>query len=210
MTRIYRYILDSDTGMAPCPQNGLISLGVCKPQIRKHARKGDWVAGFMPGSEHRSELVWAGKVSETLTQDGYRKRLPDRRDAIYGRDKSGEYQKHLCGYHCDLAQQKRDRDNPVLLFDQASARYFGRAPEHLPDNLIHLAAKGRPIRVNFRIDGDLAIWEDWLHHLPSKHREPRDVLILCSGCEHCSNAQEAGPSCGCNPRSKKRPGKNGG
>ena len=46
MTRIYRYILTHNTGMAPCPENGMITLGTCKPVIRRVARAGDWVLGF--------------------------------------------------------------------------------------------------------------------------------------------------------------------
>lgn len=204
MTRIYRYILASDTGMAPCPQDAMISRGLCKPQIRNGAKQGDWVAGFMPGSDHRGELVWAGRITVKLGHDQYRKLFPNRRDAIYSRAESGEYRKHLLGYHCDEEQQNRDSNNPVLLFDPASARYFGREPEALPEHLMHLAAEGRPARVNFRQDGDLAHWEDWLSELSNSLAEPRDPLILCSGCAHCSHDTDVRPTRDCSPR-KARP-----
>jgi Nucleotide modification associated domain 2 len=46
--RIWRYVLAHDSGMAPCPQDSKLTLSCCKPTIRKNARVGDWVIGFMP------------------------------------------------------------------------------------------------------------------------------------------------------------------
>lgn len=149
MTRIYRYILDSDGGMAPCAQNGLISLGTCKPTIRRTAKRGDWVAGFMPGTARRGQLVWAGLVTSKLSHEEYRRRFPRRRDAVYGLDESGRYESHLRGYHCSPTQQERDSSNPVLLFADNESRYMGGRSEILPDELMHLAASGRAHRVNF-------------------------------------------------------------
>lgn len=196
MTRIYRYILETDGGMAPCAQNGLISLGTCKPAIRRTAKIGDWVAGFMPGTMRRGQLVWAGKVSEKLTHDEYRKRFSGRRDAVYGLARNGKYRSDLPGYHCDPTQQERDSANPVLLFDQTHSRYVGCEPEAMPDDLMHLAAAGIGHRVNFRRDGDLELWEDWLSQLSSSHGEPRDTSSLCGGCIHCSGNGKPGQACG--------------
>jgi hypothetical protein len=41
MIRIFRYILKNDSGMAPCIDNGLVSLATCKPKIRASAQHGD-------------------------------------------------------------------------------------------------------------------------------------------------------------------------
>jgi hypothetical protein len=209
VTQIYRYVLTVDGGMAPCSQDGLISLGTCKPMIRKRARENDWVAGFMPGTrngENRGRLVWVGQISEKLTQDEYRKRYPHRRDAIYGLDANGEYCKYLDRYHCDPAQQRRDHANPVLLFDQARTRYFGGEPEVLQERLMHLAPQGRAYRVNFRRDGDLHDWEEFISKLPVEHGEPRDELVLCPGCRYCSSARQPPKSCGA-PKAIKRMGR---
>jgi hypothetical protein len=62
MTRILRYILQHDTGMAPCVDNGLVSLATCKPKIRAGARSGEWVIGFRPSPAPRGLMVWAGRV----------------------------------------------------------------------------------------------------------------------------------------------------
>ena len=116
MSRIFRYILESDGGMAPCPQEGAVTLGTCKPGIRKSATIGDWVAGFMPGSLNRGDMVWAGQVAEKLSHDEYRQRYPKRRDAIYALRDDGIYCSYLPGYHCDPTDQSRDYSSPVLDF----------------------------------------------------------------------------------------------
>lgn len=66
ISRAYRYILIHNSGMAPCPDGGLISLATCKPVICRVARSGDWVLGFRPGSLERGLMLWAGKVAETM------------------------------------------------------------------------------------------------------------------------------------------------
>jgi hypothetical protein len=40
--RVYFYKLVVDDGGAPCVQNGLLSLAICKPQIRKTASVAAW------------------------------------------------------------------------------------------------------------------------------------------------------------------------
>jgi hypothetical protein len=92
MTRIWRYVLKWDNGMAPCVQDGMLSLTVCKPRIRLHAERDDWVIGFLPkdiarhrGGEGADYIAWAGQVDEILSLGDYQLRHPNRRDAIYCR-----------------------------------------------------------------------------------------------------------------------------
>ena len=47
---LYSYVITRDYGFAPNPFWNICTLATCKPQIREHALKGDWVAGF--GSAH--------------------------------------------------------------------------------------------------------------------------------------------------------------
>lgn len=189
MTRIYRYILDTDCGMAPCFDDGLISLATCKPGIRKHAQEGDWVAGFWPGSNHRGLLVWAGRVMRSMSTGAYRRSHSKRSDAVYEQRGDDTFVRLKRGYHCDPKQMERDVGNPVLLFERAGSWYFGASPRELPDGLTHLAAEGRGYRVNFRQNGDLERWIDWLcERQPGVHGKPRDELILCPGCVHCSDS----------------------
>ena len=64
MTRILRYILQHDSGMAPCIDSGLVSLATCKPKIRASAKRGEWVIGFRPSPAPRGLVVWAGLLGK--------------------------------------------------------------------------------------------------------------------------------------------------
>ena len=46
MPKTYYYKLTIDNGGAPCVQDHLLSLAICKPTIRRCAQPGDWVVGF--------------------------------------------------------------------------------------------------------------------------------------------------------------------
>lgn len=46
MGRLFSYKIASDSGFAPCPFGGFISLATCKPKIRQYKNIGDWIAGF--------------------------------------------------------------------------------------------------------------------------------------------------------------------
>lgn len=205
MTRIYRYILDTDGGMAPCIDQGIVSLATCKPVVRRMAGKGDWVAGFMPGSDHRGELAWAGRV-ETILNHGeyYRRSAGMRSDAVYQYMADGNYEKQKVGYHCDPKQQHRDHENSVLLFDREASWYFGSTPVALPDYLGHLSPAGQGYHVNFRRAGDLEQWEDWLWFTkPGIHGTPRNALVLCTGCRFCDDEQIDPPKCGKTQKGKR-------
>lgn len=44
--RLFAYKMTHDTGFAPNPFWGFLTLATCKPEIRKSKRPGDWIAGF--------------------------------------------------------------------------------------------------------------------------------------------------------------------
>ena len=44
--RLFAYKMTHDTGFAPNPFWGYLTLATCKPKIREHKRPGDWIAGF--------------------------------------------------------------------------------------------------------------------------------------------------------------------
>ena len=43
---LYNYVVREDIGFAPNVQNGLCSLGLSKPRIRRAAKIGDWLRDF--------------------------------------------------------------------------------------------------------------------------------------------------------------------
>ena len=106
MTKLYSYVVARDYGFAPNPFYGTCTLATCKPEIRKHAKVGDWIIGT--GSSQQSKdgyLVYVMFVSEILTFNEYwerarfRQKRPNLRgskkqafgDNIYFKDTRGKW-----------------------------------------------------------------------------------------------------------------------
>jgi len=86
MGRIYFYKLTNDSGAAPCVQDGLLSLAICKPMIRSTARQGDLIFGFAANSlSQDNRLIYIARVTEKVSEGDYykRRRFADRGDCIY-------------------------------------------------------------------------------------------------------------------------------
>lgn len=162
MTRIYRYILTHDSGMIPCPDDGMITLATCKPVIRRMARPGDWVVGFRPGSLVRGLVPWAGKVEQVVNHGDYQRTHPARSDAVYRLAENEQFERLAPDYHASQAELERDTGGPVLLFDPGWSFYFNGRPEPLPDDLFHLAAAGRGHRVTEATPDMRERFEAWL------------------------------------------------
>lgn len=82
--RIYFYKMTHDTGAAPCVENSLLTLAICKPCIRSSAVPGDIIFGF--GSRRFGErLIYIAVVTEKLAEAEYYKQseYAVRPDCIY-------------------------------------------------------------------------------------------------------------------------------
>lgn len=72
MPGLYIYVVRHDGGHAPNPFHGFCTLATCKPQIRKKAQIGDYIAGISPKQRGRNRrLVYAMRVEEIMTFDEY-------------------------------------------------------------------------------------------------------------------------------------------
>jgi Nucleotide modification associated domain 2 len=74
--RLFSYKMTHDTGFAPNPFHGLLTLANCKPCIRKYKIKDDWIAGFtsqeLNGDNVGEEkLVYLMKVIDKITYNEY-------------------------------------------------------------------------------------------------------------------------------------------
>jgi hypothetical protein len=162
MSRIYRYKLVTDSGMAPCPDDGMVSLATCKPGIRAGAGEGDWVIGFYPQPERPGVVAWAGRVVRSIPVGDYEREFRGRPDAVYRQNPDGSFKRLRPDYHPGLAQYRRDTLSPVLIFDRAASWYFGDNPRILPTQLMHLAATARNYQVNGTNVDDADLLETWL------------------------------------------------
>jgi hypothetical protein len=77
---LFTYTILIDDGAAPNPFRGMCSLAICKPGIRRTARKGDWIAGLgsrtAPSGDLTGRLVYAMRVEAVLSLEEYDRRAP--------------------------------------------------------------------------------------------------------------------------------------
>jgi hypothetical protein len=62
---IYVYKMVADNGGAPCVFRNLLSLAICKPKIRKSAKKGALIFGF-GGKDYQERLIYIAHVTSKL------------------------------------------------------------------------------------------------------------------------------------------------
>jgi len=187
--RLFSYVLRYDNGFAPNPYGRYCTLATCKPQIRRHAHRGDWVVGV--GSKNNvgnGKVIYAMLVSEVLSIEEYNAdsrfhyKKPDLEgkpiqrcgDNIYYKEKSGRWRQrpslHGPGdMNHDLGGQN------VLI-----ARHFfylGADAEPIPARYMALVCRGRGHRCKFPdelVEGFVA----WLFAtLPAgQHGDPSNAL----------------------------------
>ena len=127
---IYIYKLVADTGGAPCLTDRLLSLAICKPNIRKTASVGSLIFGF-GGRKYGERLIYIARITDKPAAGDYYRdpRYASRADCIY-RDVNGRaVLKSNARYHAITDQRRKDvglhfERAFVLLSDDF--RYFGR------------------------------------------------------------------------------------
>lgn len=138
MPKYYFYKMTVDNRGAPCVQSRLLSLAICKPEIRRCAQAGDWIFGFganyfqtdghsFPGNP----LVFAARVTGKADGAAYytNPAYSERRDCIYEL-RAGRFARRVDAlYHDrpgdlphDLGEYPHYPKSTVLLSDDF--RYF--------------------------------------------------------------------------------------
>lgn len=153
--RVFSYVVKSDTGFAPNPYGGFLTLATCKPHIRTTAREGDWLLGtssVVSGDARR--IVYAAHIEEVvpLEEYGRRKRFAIKiprvsgekwqrhGDNIYFRDAEGAWQQRRNVHH--FRQHKEHDLSGKSALICPSFWYFGSNGPLLPESLIALLKKG--------------------------------------------------------------------
>lgn len=93
---LYCYKMTHDTGFAPNPYHGVLTLATCKPKIRKNAQKEYWISGWTSNkvqgkndefrfTDATQALIYLAKVSDNPKIKDYwkeykKKRQPDQFD----------------------------------------------------------------------------------------------------------------------------------
>lgn len=171
MRRMFRYIIVTDAGDAPCSDGGLLTLATCKPAIRRSAKPGDWVVAIRSKArnvapEDRGRLVWAGRVERSVGWDDYSRQHPGRLDAVYSPDGRGGFVSSRPEYHPSPDARARDLGGPVLVFEPCETWYFGVEAEALPDDLSDLSTSGQGHRIGHALDR-IDAFATWIRQWPS-------------------------------------------
>lgn len=177
--RVFSYVVVHDTGFAPNPFHGLLTLACCKPKIRRNARVGDIVVGL---SSRCERIVYAAQVDEVIgfeefwADPRYRARRPrmdsnrivDRTgDNIY-EPVSGDYrQLHSAHSHSDGTENPGNKQTDlgghrVLVCEGFT--YWGGSGPGLPEELAFLTI-GRSHRSRF-LSEQVDMVARWFSSLP--------------------------------------------
>ena len=202
MPRLFTYTIPVDDGAAPNPFNGMCSLAICKPSIRRVAQPDDWVAGLgskkAPSGDLSGHLVYAMRVEEVLTLREYARwpqRIPNLQsvalqdrlgDCIYDFSSGTPMQRD--GVH-GPGNVETDLGGQNVLISR-DFYYFGNRARKLPDDLLpichqtqgHRSNLNRPfferfttwVRSLVAAPGQLYGWPD--------HVVDWDSVSVCGGC----------------------------
>ena len=124
-TKIYFYKMIVDNGGAPCVQDGLLSLAICKPQIRSTIDTNDFIIGF--GSNVLdNKLIYIAEVTNKLLDGEYYKQQEYfyRDDCLYSFDGQKYSRRENKKYHIGNNTPTDEGNDIVLLSD--NYRYFGK------------------------------------------------------------------------------------
>ena len=123
-TKIYFYKMIVDHGGAPCVQDGLLSLAICKPQIRSTIDTNDFIIGF--GSNVLdNKLIYIAKITDKLLDGEYYKQEKYfyRDDCLYSFDGQQYSRRENKKYHIGN-NTPTDEGNDIVLLSN-NYRYFG-------------------------------------------------------------------------------------
>jgi len=127
---IFIYKMTVDSGGAPCVFRSLLSLAICKPKIRKSAKKGALIFGF-GGKKYEERLIYIARVTDKLQGRDYyqRREYAGRPDCIYRAEGDAAVRKASARYHVTSDEKRKDVG---LHFENASVllsenfRYLGK------------------------------------------------------------------------------------
>lgn len=155
--RLFSYKLTNDSGFAPNPFGGIMTLATCKPKIREHKQQGDWLAGFTSGQLNgdavgSERLIYLMQITDKILiseywnspQYEYKKPLPhtDRKrkfgDNIYkplsGNALSPSDFEQITNISHQADSIERDLSGRYVLLSK-KFWYFGCAPLEIPGRI---------------------------------------------------------------------------
>jgi len=145
--KIYFYKLTVDAGTAPCVDDNLLSLAICKPMLRRTAGEGDIIIGFAGNElDRNNRLIYAAEVTIRLEDGAYfrDRKYSHRKDCIYEWNDNAYKIKKNVNFHSTQKDLERDlgkapvykRANVLL---SKKFNYYGCGPTLDYSEVIHKA-----------------------------------------------------------------------
>ena len=113
-----------DNGGAPCVQDGLLSLAICKPQIRSTIDTNDFIIGFGSNVLDNKLIYIAEVTNKLLDGEYYKQEKYYRDDCLYSFDGQQYSRREDKKYHISNNTPNDEGNNIVLLSN--NYRYFGK------------------------------------------------------------------------------------
>ena len=165
MARLFSYTIPIDDGAAPNPFQGMCTLAICKPVIRRVAREGDWVAGLgsrnAPSGDLSGRLVYAMRVEEILSLGQYdrqaQSRWPHRIPKLQSADVSERLGDCVYDFSSGVPVQRQSVHGPLNIRTDLAGQnalisrdfyYFGSCAIILPDFLLPITHQTQGHRSN--------------------------------------------------------------
>lgn len=196
MTHVYIYRLKTDSGLAPCVENGLLSLAICKGgQVRngKPVKTGlRWWIGKQIDVEkseddfyvigiYKGRLLYVAKITEVVTMESYYSGISSGRlDDIYI-CKDGEKRRNnkLKGSHDDEKSIIRDWAGVYVLLSREYV-YLGKDTAEVP-LMLSFMPKYRETKC-YESEEAKRIVDICFRFRDGKEHKPNDYIEKCGDC----------------------------
>ena len=206
MGKIYYYKLTCDNNGAPCIQDGMLSLAICKPMIRSSAEVGDWIFGFAANSlNNTNPLIYVAKVTEKKEGKDYysSKEFSKREDCVYSFENGKFFWRPGSLHHSesnleqDLGRYPDYSRSHVILSRNNDFRYFGKKAtdtykkdfKEIHDAVQHLGRGHRdhldPILKEKFISLQEMLWEKYSIPVLGTASAKADNRVCHSSTSHC-------------------------
>jgi hypothetical protein len=205
--RLFSYTIRVDDGAAPNPFGGMCSLAICKPGIRRVAKRGDWVAGLGSKNARSGDLsrrlVYAMCVEDVLSLEAYDKRAPkdwpNRIPNVVSADLSERLGDCIYDFSQGTPVQRPSVHGPDNVKTDLSGEnvllsrdfyYFGNHAIALPDDLLPICHQTQ----GHKSDSNAPFFDRFVAWLRGLHLEPGQIygwpdvvidwaaILSCGGC----------------------------
>ena len=189
--RLFSYKMTHDTGFAPNPFGGILTLATCKPKIRECKKIGDWVAGFTSGQLNsdkvgNEKLIYLMQVTDKIpfkeywNDSKYEKRKPNpdspiiigkRGDNIYKPIEENpttfsDFELIPNPNHTENNKEKDLSGKYVLISN--IFYYFGSVPIIIPENIKPIVPNGQSSHGSRTYDN--RIINDFLSYIKTNYK----------------------------------------